>query len=78
MHVAIRVAGCGFVIVGVVLLLTAMLSSSDRLITGIVAALGILIGVACFLVKPIEASDIEALLDGKPAPRRDGTYVKRK
>jgi hypothetical protein len=78
MNIAARVIGCGFLIVGVALLLTALLGSSDRLITGIVAILGIVIGTAFLAVRPVEPADIENLLDGKGPPRRTGTYEKKK
>jgi len=78
MNIAARVLGCGFLIVGVVLLLTALLGSSDRLITGIFAILGIVIGTACLAAEPVEPADIENLLDGKGQLRRTGTYKKKK
>ena len=78
MNIAARVIGCCFLIVGVGLLLTALLGSSDRLITGIFAILGIVIGTACLAVRPVEPADIENFLDGKGQPRRTGTYEKKK
>jgi len=78
MNIAARVIGCGFLIVGVVLLLTALLGSSDRLITGIFAILGIVIGTACLAVGPLEPADIENFMEGEGQPRRDGTYKKKK
>jgi hypothetical protein len=78
MNIATQVIGCGFLIVGVVLLLTAFLGSSDRLITGIFAVLGIVIGTACLVVRPAEPADIENFLHGKGQPRRTATYEKKK
>ena len=78
MNIAARVMGCGFLVVGVVLLLTAFLGSSDRLITGIFAILGIVIGTACLVVGPAEPADIENFFHGKGEPRRTGAYEKKK
>ena len=78
MNIAARAIGCGFLIVGVGLLLAALLGSSDRLITGIFAILGIVIGAACLAVRLVEPADIENLLDGKGQPRRTDTYKRKK
>lgn len=78
MNVVARIAGCGFLVVGVALLLTAIFGSSDRLVTAIFATLGIVIGAACLVVKPVEPRDVENFLDGKPPPHRTGTYERRK
>ena len=78
MNIAARVIGCCFLIVGVGLLLTALLGSSDRLITGIFAILGIVIGTAFLAVRPVEPADIENYFNGERQPRRNGTYEKKK
>ena len=78
MNIAARVIGCGFLIVGVVLLLTAIVGRSDRLITGIFAILGLVIGATCLVVRPVEPTDIENFPDGKAQPPRTGTYEKKK
>jgi hypothetical protein len=78
MNVAARIAGCGFVAVGVALLLTAIFASSERLITAIFAIVGIVAGVALLVVKPLESGDVEGFFDGKSPVRRTGTYERRK
>ena len=78
MNIATRSNEACFLIVGIMLLLTALFGSSDRLITGMFAMLGIVIGAACLVVRPAEPADIENFLHGKSQPRRTGTYEKKK
>jgi hypothetical protein len=78
MNIAARIVGCGFIVVGVALLLTAIFGSEARLTTAIFAVLGIAIGTAFLSVRPVKPEDIENLLDGKSPPRRTGTYERRK
>jgi hypothetical protein len=78
MNVGARIFGCGLLVVGVALLLTAALSASDRILFVVLGSLALVGGVAFLVVDPIRSGDIENLVEGKPGPDRTGTYEKRK
>ena len=73
-----RVVGDGFVLVGLLLLLTAALSKSDRVLYAIVGILALVGGVALLVVEPTSRADVEDFIGGRPGTKRTGTYEKRK
>ncbi len=73
-----RVVGGGFVLVGSLLLLTAALGDSDRVLFAIVGILALIGGVALLVVEPTSRADVEDFIAGRPGNKRTGTYEKKK
>ena len=78
MNVGARIFGGGLLVVGPAFLLTAALAESDRILFIILGVLAIVGGIAFLAVDPLRPGDLEKMVDGKPEPRRSGTYEKRK
>ena len=78
MNAGTRVAGGGFALVGLLLLLTAALGESDRVLYAILGILALVGGVALLVVEPTSRADVEDFIAGRPGSKRTGTYEKKK
>lgn len=78
MNVGARIIGVGFLLVGPIFLVMAIVGDSDRAVYAVVGTISVVCGVAFVAVKPTSRKDLEHFLAGRPGERHTGTYKKRK